>query len=309
MSIVEVAREFRSAVAAAGMVPPAEVVADGRIHRFSPSGRRTDSAGWYVIHPDGLPAGAFGDWRTGVSQRWRAASSRSMTDVERADRRERIERDRRQREAEQARRHAEARARAARLWRDASPAVASHPYLLRKGVKQHGLRQRGNALLVPMRAGGVLHSLQFINAEGGKRFLAGGRVGGCCFGIGRPAGSIIVCEGYATGASLFEATGIATAAAFSACNLRSVAHALRARFPSAKLIVAADHDARTPGNPGLSSARAAALEVGGLLATPCDPHCDESQDFNDLAQRKGAAAVRERIAQAAPVRYEFGATQ
>jgi putative DNA primase/helicase len=309
MSIVEVAREFRSAVAAAGMVPPAEVVADGRLHRFSPSGRRNDSAGWYVIHADGLPAGAFGDWRTGVSQRWRAASSRSMTEAEHAELRQRIERQRRQREAEIVRRHAEARARAARLWRDASPAVASHPYLLRKGVKQHGLRQIGDSLLVPMRAGGVLRSLQFIERDGRKRFLSGGRVGGCYCGIGRPSGSILICEGYATGASLFEATGIATAAAFSAGNLLPVSRSLRQRFPDVTLIVAADHDARTPGNPGLSSARAAALEVGGLLATPCDPHCDESQDFNDLAQRKGAAAVRKCIAQAAPVRYEFGATQ
>jgi putative DNA primase/helicase len=187
--------------------------------------------------------------------------------------------------------------------------VASHPYLLRKGVKQHGLRQRGNALLVPMRDGGELHSLQFINADGQKIFLAGGRVSGCYFGIGRPCGSIILSEGFATCASLFEATGIAAAAAFSAGNLLPVSRSLRQRFPDVTLIVAADHDARTPNNPGLREARRAALEVGGVLATPCDPDCDEPQDFNDLMRSAGAAAVRQRIAQAVQVRDEFGETR
>jgi putative DNA primase/helicase len=88
-----------------------------------------------------------------------------------------------------------------------------------------------------------------------------------------------------------------------------VSRSLRQRFPDVTLIVAADHDARTPNNPGLREARRAALEVGGVLATPCDPDCDEPQDFNDLMRSAGAAAVRQRIAQAVQVRDEFGETR
>jgi putative DNA primase/helicase len=307
MNAVEAVDEFRGAVAAAGLKPPARIIADGALHRFR-AGAKRGASGWYVLHIDGLPAGAFGDWRTGVSQRWRAASSSQISDVEHAELRERIERQRREREAEQARLHAEARARALRLWQSAEPASPLHPYLLRKQVKQHGLRQRGNALLVPMRAGGVLHSLQFIEQDGRKRFLSGGRVSHCYFGIGRPSGSILICEGYATGASIYEATGHAVAVAFNAGNLLPVARALRTRFPALRLIVCADDDIMTDGNPGLTKAREAARAVSGLLAVPAfgAQRPDGASDFNDLLLHAGPAAVRERIEQAAPVRDEFG---
>jgi putative DNA primase/helicase len=114
----------------------------------------------------------------------------------------------------------------------------------------------------------VIHSLQFIAPDGTKRFLSNGRTQGCYFSLGRPEETICICEGFASGATIREATGHAVAVAFSAGNLKSVALALRMKFPKAKIILCADNDRYTEGNPGVTKAREAALAVRGNLAVP-----------------------------------------
>ena len=149
----------------------------------------------------------------------------------------------------------------------------------------------------------ALHSLQFIGADGEKRFLTGGRVSGCYFLIGEPDGALCIAEGYATGASIHEATGTAVAVAFNAGNLLAVARALRTKFPDLRLIICADDDASTPGNPGLTKAREAAQAVSALLAVPNfgANRPEGATDFNDLHRHAGLEAVRTGIAQAVPV--------
>ena len=67
---------FRAAIAAAGLTPPVEIIADGKIHRFSTNGKRGDDSGWYMLHTDGIAAGAFGCWRTGLHSNWCAICPR-----------------------------------------------------------------------------------------------------------------------------------------------------------------------------------------------------------------------------------------
>ena len=295
--------QFRAAIRNAGLTPPDVIESDGKLHRFATNGKRSDDAGWYVLHDDGIPAGAFGDWRTGASETWQADIGRSMSLHEEAQHRARLAAMRREREAEEARRKVEARERAAAIWQAARPAPEEHPYLVAKDVRTYGLRMHDSALVIPMRDGAELHSLQFINADGEKRFLAGGRVRGCYFSIGQPEGTLCVAEGYATAASIFDATGYATAVAFNAGNLLPVAQALRANFPTLRLVICADDDAATPGNPGLTKAREAARAVDGFLAVPgfgaSRPR--GGSDFNDLHRHAGPAAVRACIECAAPV--------
>ena len=132
-----------------------------------------------------------------------------------------------------------------------------------------GLRQLRDMLLVPARdEAGALGTLQFIGPDGVKRFLTGGRIRGCYCAIGRPGDCLLLAEGYATAATIFEATGCAVAVAFNAGNLLPVAQALRRKFPALRLVVCADDDAGTPGNPGLTHARAAARAVGGDVVAP-----------------------------------------
>ncbi|MGH8647383.1 MAG: toprim domain-containing protein [Gammaproteobacteria bacterium] len=110
--------------------------------------------------------------------------------------------------------------------------------------------------------------MQFIDAKGNKRFPSGGTVQGHYHAIGNYQGTLCIAEGYATAASIHEATGYAVAVAFNAGNLKPVALVLRKKFPEAKLILCADNDRFTPGNPGVAKAREAALAVQGLLAVP-----------------------------------------
>ena len=292
---------FTQAMADAGMVPPATVHADGALHRFSPTGKRGDLAGWYVLHADGLPAGVFGCWRTGLVQTWCAKPDNALTAAEREALRRRVQQAKAQRDAAENQRREQARTVAAQCWNGASPVQAQgHAYLLAKGVQAHGLRASpGHAgadglLLVPLRdTAGTLHSLQTITPDGHKRFLPGGRVRGCYHAMGKPAGVLVVCEGYATAASIHEATGLAVAAAFSASNLAPVASALHRQYPAQVLVVAADDDWRTDGNPGMSAARQAAMAVSGLLVVPQFPaHRSGETDFNDLHQLAGLDAVR-----------------
>ena len=293
--------QFRDAIVAAGLTPPDTIIGDGKLRRFQSNGKRGDDAGWYVLHGDGISAGAFGDWRTGLSESWRANIGRTLSPVEIAAHAERVERMRREREADEKRRHTDAAAKAAEIWKYASPARADYPYLQRKGVMSYGLRLHNGALVVPMRdAGGALHSLQFIDADGTKRYLTGGRVSGCYFGIGKPNGRICIAEGYATGASIHEATGCAVAVAFDAGNLRPVAEALGAKRAAATLILCADDDHSTSGNPGMAKATEAALAVGGLLAIPDfgADRPDGATDFNDLAQHRGYEAIEGAVASA-----------
>jgi putative DNA primase/helicase len=299
----EAIEQFRAAIHNAGLHPPEVIEPDGKLHRFASNGKRSDDAGWYVFHDDGIPAGAFGDWRTGASETWRADIGRRLSQQEEAAHRARIEAMRREREAEDARRKAEARETAAAIWQSALPAPDDHPYLIGKGVKAHGLRAHDGALVIPMREGADLHSLQFIAADGDKRFLAGGRVSGCYFPIGRPQGVLCIAEGYATGASIHEATGYAVAVAFNAGNLLPVARALRAKFHDLRLIVCGDDDAKTPGNPGLTAAREAAQAAGACLAIPefGNDRPERATDFNDLHRLAGLAAVRVSIERAKPV--------
>lgn len=205
---------------------------------------------------------------------------------------------RQQHQLEQRQRQADAATAAVLRWAAAEPADDTHPYLRAKGVCAHGLRidAGGRTLLIPMRdAGGRMHSLQSIAPDGTKRFMPSGRVKGCYHAIGKPAGRLVICEGYATGATIHQDTGHAVAVAFNSGNLLPVAKALRSKFPCIDLVLAADDDWKTDGNPGLSAATEAARAVGGLLAVPTFnglPRGDRDTDFNDLHRLAGAVEVQ-----------------
>lgn len=262
--------QFAAVVAARGGLPE-RIEADGKLHRCKVEGGRSGSLdGAYVFHADGQPAGGFINWRDGLGwQTWTATPEREPSREERAAWRARAEAMRQLRHQEEAQRYAEAARRAAQLLGRCKLATNDHPYLRRKGVNAYGLHQLRAQLVIPVRdSAGALCSLQFISPEGDKRFLTGGRKRGCYFSIGRPDRMICIAEGYATAASVFEVTGHATAVAFDAGNLEPVARALRAKFPSITMIICADNDSETPGNPGVSCAIAAARAVGGRVAVP-----------------------------------------
>jgi putative DNA primase/helicase len=133
---------FRQAIEASGLEAPAEIHEDGQLHRFSTNGKRNDDSGWYVLHGDGVPAGAFGCWRTGFQSNWSAKADHDLSDIERHAMRDRMKAVQLQREAEQTRVHAQAKDAAAALLAT-SEATTAHPYLTAKGISPHGVRRRG----------------------------------------------------------------------------------------------------------------------------------------------------------------------
>lgn len=290
----EVISRFTRAMRDHGIEPEATIIADGQRHRFRVAGDKPGSEnGWYVLHLDGVPAGAFGCWKRDISETWCAADKASLSDTEKRELSARIKDQKREQEAERQRMRAECKARAEALWNGATgDAAADHPYLVAKGVRPYGLRQSDNKLLVPVRdADGTLVSLQLIGPNGSKTFLPGTpKAGNYCYIAGTPE-RVLICEGFATGASLHEATGHSVAVAFDCGNLLRVAKAIRARFPNAILVLCADDDRANPRNPGMTKAREAAQAVGGLVTAPAFLAGDLGTDFNDLHQRHGLEAV------------------
>jgi phage/plasmid primase-like uncharacterized protein len=312
-----------------------QLIVDGRWHRCDatnkPNGKNDGS---YQLHVHGpAPWGLIRNWTDGKgTDYWRGEIGRSLTDAEQQEFDRVKEEALIEAEQEAAEHAAEARDRARKLWRHARDADASHPYLQDKMVKPHGLRIDGN-LLVPMYApddddGPV--NLQFIGDDGRKWYLKGGQAKGCFFRIPGHIKRLVVCEGFATGASIHEADECCVAVAFSAGNLADVAtmirkelnsadasiwsahqenaaaqgriHEQRQTFVDTELIIAADDDWQSKGNPGLMAAIGAARAAHALVAVPYfgDKRQKKQTDFNDLAvgKKNGDQYIRDDIAAA-----------
>jgi putative DNA primase/helicase len=294
-------QQFKHAMQASGLLPPAEIIDDGEMHRFSTNDKATDKSGWYVLHLDGQPRGSFGCWRSGIKSSWSGQSDSLALISQRQTQEAQIER-KQQRQLQQSQLHENAKGIAHELLHQ-SPLATHHPYLIKKGIDAHGIRADGDRLLIPIRdSAGALQSMQTISTDGSKRFLFGGRVLGGYFSIGKPQKQLIVCEGFATGASIYQCTGLAVAVAFSAVNLEAVALVLHKKYPALDITIAADDDYNTPGNPGMAKAEAAAIAVQGSLAIPVFPpdRPDKATDFNDLHRLFGEEVVVQAIAAAKP---------
>lgn len=259
----------RRACGEIGTASPDSILVDSIVHRYhdSHNDRPGQRNGWYIAHhnPDGTTGGTVGSWKLGTSATFCTSCRRPYTSEEKA-RFAKEQAEARQRvEAERLKRQADAAAKAVRLWRHSRPAVPAHAYLVNKGVCPHRARQTGAALVLDYRNNeGIITTLQFIQPDGSKRFLAGGEVAGSShrFG-GKIVDTIILAEGFATGATLHEASGHPVAVCGSAGNLRPVALGIRARHPGIHIIIAGDGDPV-----GRRYAIEAAEAVNGVICLP-----------------------------------------
>lgn len=273
--------QFRRAMHAAGINFDDEIIADGQLHRAYVQGDKPGTRNLsYVLHLDGLPAGFFQYFKSGIKQNWRADTNRKLTPQEIIALQARIDEERRQKEIAQHEAYENAAARATHIWNASIPAK-THPYLVRKCIKPHGVRIRGGSLVIPLRdQSDRISTLQFIKPNGDKTFLSDGKKGGCFFEIGNFSDPVLVCEGFATGASLHEETGKYVLVAFDQGNLRPVAEIMRARHPKTAIIICGDNDLNRVGQ---RAAHEAALAVGGLVLIPDEP----GTDWNDIVTRGG----------------------
>ncbi|QFI53521.1 primase-helicase zinc-binding domain-containing protein [Aeromonas simiae] len=210
--------------------------------------------------------------------------------------------------------------RAADILRDCKPGQS--PYLAHKhlswpsGLLNSTLIRVGEeafpagSLVVPLyNETGELVNVQLIRHDGVRHYLAGGQKQAACHRISGSA-LVAVCEGYATGLSVHLATGATVYCAMDAGNLLAIARVVRGvddPLQPCRLLVAADNDANTPGNPGKTKAEQAAVAVGAVVALP-----PTVGDWNDYHQAHGLPAVRDEIMrqiEASNDQQEQGASQ
>ncbi|MEC4747961.1 toprim domain-containing protein [Methylomicrobium sp. Wu6] len=285
------------------------VPADGEFYTADladdPRGR---GDGRIKLFPDGK-GGIVQNWKTGEKQAFfidrQAGAALSPAD------REHIKAEQERRRREQQAKHDRAARRARSIWQVAKSAPPDHPYLARKRIKPHlarvttwrrihqdasGGRQKlaiENALIIPLiNETGAYRNLQAIFPAASpalgrdKDFLPGGALAGLFWWIGQEkTDPVLIAEGFATAATLHQETGYRVYIAFSAGNLLAVGRIIRKHLPAVKIIFAADNDAKTAGNPGLTQAHAAAAVVDGFVIVP-----PMAGDFNDFAAHLQGAA-------------------
>ena len=307
ISEVDAQAEFADALTRAGFRLRGAPNMDGKMHRAPVEGDRgLKKSGSYVGFLEGtVPAGYIHNFKTGEEVRWKAsASTAPLSDADRAKLAAEVERLRQARESERRLREEATALRAARAWARAKP-VRTHPYLARKDVTSHGLRQdRDGKLLVPMRdAAGKLWNIQSIAPDGKKLFMAGRKHGlFTILGEIKPGEPISISEGYATTATMREMSGLTSIVAFDSGNLLEVAKAVRGVAPDALVIFAADNDHHLPRrdpplpNVGREKAEAASAAVGGVVLLPEFAVDDKGTDWNDFAALSSRAVVREIVA-------------
>lgn len=280
---------------------------DGQIHRVPLLSKQHGLDGSYCLHGDGRPAGWAQNHVTGDRVKLVASGvilSPAEIEKQRQERTARLQ----AQEQERAKAHEAAAQRCQAMW-DSFSWASSSPYLERKGVSAFGLKEDQGNLIVPLKnAEGQLRGFQAIAPDGQKTFARGMEKKRNFHLIGADEkdlsqGEILLCEGYATGASLHMATGKAVAVAFDSGNLLPVAEAIRAKYPNAAITICADNDHSIqregkPYNVGLEKAKMAAQKVNGSVKTPLFTEKEKSQgltDFNDLHKARGLEAVRHQL--------------
>jgi phage/plasmid primase-like uncharacterized protein len=307
--------EFTQAARAEGVEIEGEAIGDGKIHRVPHTdSKRGERDAWYVLFTDGdIAGGAYGTWNgLGATTIWRAEIGRKLTFQEEANHHARMERVKEDAKVERevhAREAAERASDDVARWVDATNL---HPYLSSKGVKAYpGTKTDGaGRFIIPYQGNdGKTKTYQSIGPgpEFAKRFLKDGAKKGTFFEIRGKTDQIYICEGYATAASVHEATGATVIVAGDAGSLLTVAQIHREQFISAQIFIAADNDAYTlvagaQVNTGLTKGGEAAKAVRGVLLFPTFSTADvlahpkgKPTDFNDLAMLRGIEAVREQI--------------
>ena len=279
----DIIESFRAAMREDGIIYNGVIHADSELHRFHIEGNKAGSLnGAYKLHLDGIPAGFYQDWKSGIANNWKYQGGATRPDAVCAYMKKHYEFDAR------FRREVKTMAPliAQKMLMESKPCPANHPYLVRKKIQPHNLRVGSeNQILIPLIDATVqLTGLQQIYPDGKKRFIKGTVKKGSFWMLSSEKTSLIfICEGFATAASLYESTGHMVIVAFDAGNLIHVAPIVRGFAPEYEIIIAADND-----EVGIKKAQEAAAMSNAKVSIPPEP----GTDWNDFycQMNKGSAA-------------------
>lgn len=304
---------FISAIQDTGIKAPETVVADGQFHRFSSNGKPNDKAGYYILfsNPNGLMAGIFGCWRLQEEHRW-SSKSKSTLSLEDKLTIQQLQEKAKARLQEKAKLRSDY---AASIIKSAEPAKPDHAYAKRKNsIPTYGALWKNDilcseffdspestgklkdVLIIPLydKEGSVI-SVQAITGDGSKFFMSGGLTKGGMFTFKGETDNVYIVEGYATAATVFDATGKTVVCAFNANNLLVVAPIVKELFPDSKIIVAADNDAikesAGKGNKGKAVAEKLFESEALPYSMPTFDSIADGTDWNDYACIHGNESV------------------
>lgn len=282
-------------------------IMDGKTHRIATvNDAPQDRSGFYVLHPDGKPAGYAKNNRSGEEFRWKYQGKESNPQEQGLKQKE-YEASKNQRLASQVERHEQTAQQIMLECQKLPKAEQQTPYMAQKGIQVQALAlvKGGTTCLPAQDAEGKIWTMQYIQEDGTKRFAKNGRKDGCFHPVGGMdavlrAPALVISEGFATACSLTEKLGFNTIAAFDSGNLASVAKSLHAKYPDKAIIIAGDDDRHLATNPGRAKAEEAAKLTGGLAVFPIfasDEHGKGFSDFNDLAMKSklGSEAIKRQV--------------
>jgi phage/plasmid primase-like uncharacterized protein len=279
-----------------GLPCASPLIADGRIHRYSTKGMKSKDE-WYCIYPleSGVYFALYGSWRSSLEFKYEYRSWEGGEELYyKGQVTERIEKF-----LEESREFILNRKELALAQWEEAQLCLEHPYLNRKRVSSHGLKvapyNGKEYLLIPiLDEKGEFLSIQYIDNSGEKRFYSGIPVqfGRYYLGTPKKASRILVVEGYATGASIYEATGESVAVAFSAMNCVKVGHELQQKYPDKEIVLCQDL-----GKAGEECAtKWRGFSIGKVIKPNfLDKGEGKDKDFNDLSVLLGKEEVKKQL--------------
>lgn len=287
---------FRKALETAGLLP-GEVIPDGVLRRCGTVDHPQSKNGWHLLHLD-PPAGAYGNWATGLSETW-CGKGGQLSEGDRQRLRSEIEAQRVERERHRARAQTAAIEKAKRIWVNLPPEPSPTSYTEAKGLPPPpGTRSDGSVLFMPIYAPDKqLINIERIFPNGDKRTLKDGPVVGGYFFIGEKRADLplLLGEGLFTVYSAHLATGFPGLVARNKENLLPVGQMARQLYPKREIIVLADFDGtaevKTGTNSGVVAAEAACRAIGAKMAVPPAAK-GQKVDFDDIRRTMGLEAVK-----------------
>lgn len=285
-----------------------EIIADDKPHYFQlATDKPSQKRGSYCFKvDDNIAIGWVYNFRLGEVYKYFGKPDKALTAEEKAAFKARMDAAKAERDKKEVEGWEAAAAQAKIKWAAGEP-VTEHSYLTKKQIQAHGVKVSDGNLLIPMYADGKLWSIQTIDVEGNKLFAEGAKKKGCFYPLTTAAEDksiILIGEGFATCASIREATGLPVVCAFDAGNLRPVAEAMRAKYPQSKFVICADHDTETVINGKKRNiGKEKALEAAGIIRAGCiwpEFPDDACGDFNDAAIHLGKDYIKNRIIAAIP---------
>jgi putative DNA primase/helicase len=268
-------------------------------HHLTPRNKRK---GFYRLSiNDDFGRGYFGHWRTGEWHAWHSRSDKKYTAEEKRAFAKKIKEDKERADREKEERHRAMAVEAQDTILFLNEASADHPYISHKGIKPYRSLAYEDKILLPIHDDKEVWSYQTIDGNGNKYILKGARKQGNWLHIEGDE-IILLCEGYATGCSLHEATGHTVYVCFDAYNLITAGGRIRKANPGAKIIVGADNDQdkeKAAGkNTGIQDGIKAATALKADIVWPTFEKGSGLSDFNDLHKLNGLEAVKNRIREA-----------